>query len=176
MTGSAERVEVAVQLPVAGTYSYAVPLALRGRSLLGHRVLVPFGARAVTGVVISEPSPPSGASPDALGDLWPVVPTTERVFHVTGEATAFVRLYQGTRPAPGPVSISIQVVDERGQPVRAHAETIDSVRFGSTRTAGVSFPLPLSALDPGAYALSIEARRDGQPPVTSRVAFAVRDR
>ena len=131
---------------------------------------------AMSGVVISEPSPPSGASPDALGDLWPVVPTTERVFHVTGEATAFVRLYQGTRPAPGPVSISIQVVDERGRPVRAHAETIDSVRFGSTRTAGVSFPLPLSALDPGAYALSIEARRDGQPPVTSRVAFAVRDR
>jgi hypothetical protein len=133
-------------------------------------------ALAMSGVVISEPSPPAGASPDALRDLWPVAPTTERVFPATGEATAFVRVYQGTRPAPGPVSVSIQVVDERGQAVRDHAETLDSTQFGSTRTAEVSFPLPLSVLGPGSYSLSVEARRDGQPPVNNRVAFAVRNR
>ena len=52
--------EVAVQLPVAGLFSYAVPERMAHRSLLGTRVLVPFGNRGVTGVVVglSETPPP----------------------------------------------------------------------------------------------------------------------
>ncbi len=44
--------DVAVQLPVTGTYCYAIPDRLEGRDLVGHRVLVSFGNRGVTGVVI----------------------------------------------------------------------------------------------------------------------------
>lgn len=44
--------DVAVQLPVLGTYSYRVPERLEGRDLVGYRVLVPFGNRGVTGVVV----------------------------------------------------------------------------------------------------------------------------
>jgi VWFA-related protein len=131
---------------------------------------------AMSGVVMSEPSPPPGAPPGGLGDLWAVVPTTERVFAASGDATASVRIYQGTRPAPGPVAVSMQIVDERGQTVRGHSEALDVARFGSARTADVSFRLPLSSLSPGPYSLDIEATRDGQPPVKTRVAFAVRDR
>jgi primosomal protein N' (replication factor Y) (superfamily II helicase) len=49
-------VEVAVALPVAGTYSYTVPDELRGRVGVGSRVVVPFGARSVTGVVVALPA------------------------------------------------------------------------------------------------------------------------
>jgi primosomal protein N' (replication factor Y) len=47
-------VEVAVQLPVAGTFHYSVPAATAGVRLVGRRVLVPFGSRGVTGLVVAE--------------------------------------------------------------------------------------------------------------------------
>ncbi len=52
-------VDVAVQLPVRGTFRYALPAAL-GAAGVGSRVLVPFGARGVTGVIVR-----TGASPGA---------------------------------------------------------------------------------------------------------------
>jgi primosomal protein N' (replication factor Y) len=45
-------VEVAVGLPVRGTYCYALPPALGASARVGARVLVPFGARGVTGVIV----------------------------------------------------------------------------------------------------------------------------
>ena len=44
--------DVAVQLPVAGTYCYEIPARLRGRVTRGARVMVPFGHRGVAGVVV----------------------------------------------------------------------------------------------------------------------------
>jgi primosomal protein N' (replication factor Y) (superfamily II helicase) len=55
-------VEVAVQLPVRGTFHYSVPSATEGVRLVGRRVLVPFGSRGVTGLVVAE----SEAAPDAV--------------------------------------------------------------------------------------------------------------
>lgn len=46
--------EVAVELPVRGTYSYELPEPYRGRALVGARVIVPFGARRVSGVVVAQ--------------------------------------------------------------------------------------------------------------------------
>ncbi|MCK6550004.1 hypothetical protein L6R52_29490, partial [Myxococcota bacterium] len=43
--------EVAVTLPVDGRFHYAVPPHLEGALEVGHRVLVPFGRRRVTGFV-----------------------------------------------------------------------------------------------------------------------------
>jgi primosomal protein N' (replication factor Y) len=53
--------EVAVTLPVAGRYHYRVPGHLVARTQVGARVLVPFGTRKVTGVVVRAESPlPAG--------------------------------------------------------------------------------------------------------------------
>ncbi len=53
--------EVAVQLPLLGLYHYLIPPRLLERDLIGHRVLVPFGNRGVTGVVVRESdTPPEG--------------------------------------------------------------------------------------------------------------------
>jgi len=47
-------IEVAVPLPVTGTFTYSVPDGLAGRAVVGTRVLVPFGRRKVTGFVVAE--------------------------------------------------------------------------------------------------------------------------
>ncbi|MDF1561555.1 MAG: primosomal protein N' [Deltaproteobacteria bacterium] len=54
-------VEVAVTVPVDGTFTYGVPEHLAGVPLArGQRVLVPFGGRRLTGIVIE----PEGATPE----------------------------------------------------------------------------------------------------------------
>ena len=45
-------VEVAVHAPVFGVFHYAVPSRLRSQAQVGSRVLVPFGRRGITGVVV----------------------------------------------------------------------------------------------------------------------------
>ena len=45
-------VEVAVALPVFGTYTYHLPERLRPQAAAGKRVLVPFGNRRVTGYIL----------------------------------------------------------------------------------------------------------------------------
>jgi primosomal protein N' (replication factor Y) len=47
-------IEVAVPLPVTGTFTYSVPDDLVDRAVVGTRVLVPFGRRKVTGFVVAE--------------------------------------------------------------------------------------------------------------------------
>ena len=54
MNSAAELIEVAVTLPVAGRYHYSVPQHLATRARVGARVLVRFGPRKVTGVVVRE--------------------------------------------------------------------------------------------------------------------------
>ena len=62
--------EVAVTLPVPGRYHYLVPAHLADRELVGARVLVRFGPRKVTGVVVRvDSAPPAGVTPIALSEL-----------------------------------------------------------------------------------------------------------
>ncbi|MFH1090693.1 MAG: hypothetical protein V1742_03895, partial [Pseudomonadota bacterium] len=60
-TGTAA--EVAVSLPVFGTFHYLVPACLAGRIAPGCRVLVPFGNRLLTGYVLSLTSPEESVRP-----------------------------------------------------------------------------------------------------------------
>ncbi|HEU4729444.1 MAG TPA: primosomal protein N' [Kofleriaceae bacterium] len=62
--------EVAVTLPVAGRFHYAVPEELASRVAVGARVLVRFGPRKVTGVVVrTDTAPPPGVSPIPLSEV-----------------------------------------------------------------------------------------------------------
>jgi len=69
--GAAARfAEVAVTLPVPGRFHYVVPAHLAARELVGARVLVRFGPRKVTGVVVrTDTAPPPGITPVALSEL-----------------------------------------------------------------------------------------------------------
>lgn len=68
--------EVAVTLPVAGRFHYVIPEQLAGRELVGARVLVRFGARKVTGVVVRiDTALPPGVAPVALSELLDDAPS-----------------------------------------------------------------------------------------------------
>lgn len=65
--GPPPTVEILVNLPVEGRFHYAVPEHLQGALLPGHRVLVPFGPRRVTGFVVEVDAPlPEGFDPARL--------------------------------------------------------------------------------------------------------------
>lgn len=50
--------EVALPVPLRSTFTYAVPASLDGECLVGRRVVVPFGRRAMIGVGLSESDRP----------------------------------------------------------------------------------------------------------------------
>lgn len=53
--------EVIVTLPVEGRFHYAIPPELAGALVPGHRVIVPFGTRRVTGFISTlDSAPPEG--------------------------------------------------------------------------------------------------------------------
>jgi primosomal protein N' (replication factor Y) len=52
-------VDVVLPVPVDQAYTYGVPAELEGALETGSRVLVPFGSRRLTGVVVGEGDPPS---------------------------------------------------------------------------------------------------------------------
>ena len=49
-----DHVEVAVTLPVTNRFTYRVPPEMASRAVVGSRVLVRFGPRKITGVVVRE--------------------------------------------------------------------------------------------------------------------------
>jgi len=62
--------EVAVTLPVPGRFHYVIPEHLAARALVGARVLVRFGPRKVTGVVVrTDTAPPPGITAVALSKV-----------------------------------------------------------------------------------------------------------
>ncbi len=59
--------EVVVTLPLDGRFHYAVPDELRGALEIGHRVLVPFGRRKITGFVLAlSDAAPEGVTPKPI--------------------------------------------------------------------------------------------------------------
>jgi primosomal protein N' (replication factor Y) len=56
--------EVALPVPLRSAFTYAIPASFAGECLVGRRVVVPFGRRAMVGVCLSESElPPAGAPP-----------------------------------------------------------------------------------------------------------------
>lgn len=60
--------DIAVLLPVFGTYRYQVPERMAERELVGMRVLVPFGNRSVAGVVVDI----TDVAPEGIERILPI--------------------------------------------------------------------------------------------------------
>jgi primosomal protein N' (replication factor Y) len=59
--------EVSLPVPLDQTFTYALPLTLRHRAKVGSRLLVPFGARKLTGVILAlNDDPPQHPAREAL--------------------------------------------------------------------------------------------------------------
>jgi len=75
--------DVAVDLPVEGLFTYAIPQTLESQVTLGKRVLVPFGKRTVTGYVtgVKKESDIEGVKDilDVLDDPWTAQQAIDRL-------------------------------------------------------------------------------------------------
>lgn len=139
--------------------------ALGKSGSLYHDVDVPdFAKEAVSlsGVVLTATPPVTSASMarDKLATLLPVSPTTQREF-LAHQATAFVRVYQGGKASPAPVTVSVSIVDSRDVRVFGATETLGAERFGNARAADYRFELPFGRLKPGPHLLAVEVSRAG---------------
>jgi len=70
-------IEVAVPLPVTGTFTYSVPDGLADRAVVGARVLVPFGRRKVTGFVVAAGVTPAIDGVKDVVDVLDVAPVVD---------------------------------------------------------------------------------------------------
>jgi len=67
--------EVALPVPLRSTFTYAVPSSLDGEPLVGRRVVVPFGRRAMIGVGLAESdAPPDLARIKEIAELMDPLP------------------------------------------------------------------------------------------------------
>ncbi len=70
-------IEVAVPLPVTGTFTYSVPDGMGDRAVVGSRVLVPFGRRKVTGFVVAAGITPEVDGVKDIVDVLDVAPVVD---------------------------------------------------------------------------------------------------
>jgi hypothetical protein len=97
-------------------------------------------------------------TPDKAFDLLPVVPTTRRDFSRSTNLAGFLRVYQGSarNSALSPATVTASVVDRDGKVRLQQLHEFNAAEFGSSRSADAGFVLPLSALEPGEYLLSVQ--------------------
>jgi VWFA-related protein len=129
---------------------------------------------SLSGLVFTvSPAMPMGAM-DGLKGVIPIVPTTQRTFRSTDQASAFVRVYQGGQKPLVRVPLRIQVRNDENLTVLDRQETVEPPSFGAGRTADVNLALPVGRLQPGEYLLTIEATVPQKPGVVKReVRFSI---
>jgi len=67
--------EVALPVPLRSTFTYAIPASLNCEPLVGRRVVVPFGRRAMTGVALAESDrPPAVAGVKEISQVMDALP------------------------------------------------------------------------------------------------------
>ncbi len=62
-------IEVAVPVPIEGTFTYSVPESLSESALPGKRVLAPFGKREIIGYILRETTPDDRYQIKAISDI-----------------------------------------------------------------------------------------------------------
>jgi VWFA-related protein len=128
---------------------------------------------SLSGVVLDSVSAPYSAPKDALVAVMPIVPTTDRDFDIGGQVKTFLRVYQGGKSPVAPVTLTTSILDEHDVKVFSSESTLDSDRFAASRSADVTFVLPLDKLKPGAHVLVFEAA-SGKATARREVVFTVR--
>jgi VWFA-related protein len=143
-----------------GRYELRVAAETRGRA--GSVFLdldVPNVTRerlSLSGLVVGGPARGEADTPATPLDL-PVRPALSRTFRPVDRIAAFLRVYQGGRSTPKPVSVRTTIVDEAGVMVVDRTTDVGPERFGPDRAADVLYDLPLDSLRTGEYLLTIEA-------------------
>jgi VWFA-related protein len=140
----------------------AVPLALSGVALDESgavRVTPTESARLISAV--------------GSGLPFPVAPVTTRNFPSSARVTSFLEIYQGPKPTPQPVLMTVSIRDGGDRVVFTQTDAMEIGRFDASHRAQYRFVLPLATIPPGEYLLTFDAKAS---PVTAHrdVRFTVR--
>lgn len=128
---------------------------------------------SLSGLVMTANPARQIAPSDALRNVIPVVPTSQRVFPAGTQASAFVRVYQGGRKPMTDVPFWIEIRNEDDHIVLERRDDIRNDAFGAgTRAADVNVALPLSRLTRGSYLLTVGVGEKAE--VRRNVRFEVR--
>lgn len=163
--GFAEIVEVALPVPLASTFHYEVPPGLRGRARPGCRVLVPFGGRHLTGVVLRLGSdPPRGTRLRAVTRVLDPEPVL---------APNWLRiLEQAARDVFCPVGIALASALPAGSAPRVSRGVELTARGREALERGVlraELQAPVAALQAGPKSLAAWKRAGGSPAAVRRL-------
>ena len=142
-------------------------------------VIVPeFGkdTLSLSGLVVAAEPTLIAAPKDAFASIVPVVPTTKRDFDRSDRGSAFVRIYTAEarrEQAVNRVVVTARVTNAANAVVATRADEITADRFTPSHAADYTYELPLAALAPGPYLLTIDVAAAGH---TARrdVRFSVR--
>ena len=114
---------------------------------------------SLSGIVMNDPRAPAATPLEALGGLTTHTPTTRRDFTSPDDVTALVRVYQ--KHVNEPVAMVFHIVDGNGRTQIIEQATLPADRFRENGSTNVTVALPVATLDPGAYALRVEATSRG---------------
>lgn len=129
-------------------------------------------ALAMSGLAVAARDRSTVSGADALDDLLPLVPTTNRDFTVSDVLTGFVRIYQAGEPAA--VAVTAEVFNAVDEKELDDTRTIEAAVFDAAGSAAVQFDVPLAGLAPGPHLLSVTARLPGGRTARRDVVFRVR--
>ena len=122
-------------------------------------VSVPAFAQApisLSGIAIERSA---GGGETAAGANTEVSPITERTFARAEHVRAAFEVYQGTQRSDAivPVSVRLTIADAHGKTVHEESVALTAQSF-QARRARLRLAVPLERLEPGVYALRLEAR------------------
>jgi VWFA-related protein len=126
---------------------------------------------SLSGVMISSAPAPVAAPKDAFATIVPVVPTSQRQFGRADRATAFVRIYTGGRQPENGVAVIARVTDAHGVDVVTRNDQV-SARAFRAGAADYTYELPLGAVRPGNFLLTVDAKL-GAVSATRHIRFSL---
>ena len=137
---------------------------------------VPDVARApvaLSGIVLGNLPPSEMPRADALASVLPIVPTSARAFSTSQAIVVFFNVFQSST-ASQPLSLRVQILDRRDQPIVNRAETLPVDAFAAGRGIAQQFALPLGDLTTGPYLLHVTATHASGTTARREVPFVVR--
>jgi hypothetical protein len=106
--------------------------------------------------VMMRPAPASGP-PKAFAKFLPEVPTTVREFYGDDHVAGLIRVSEKAASPAVPVTLMLHLANAQGATVQEGTELIPAAAFGTTHTADHTFEIPVAALPPGEYLLTVKA-------------------
>ncbi len=127
---------------------------------------------AMSGIALTASPGVLAAPKDALRDVLPILPTTQRVIDSAEYVTAFAQIYQKHRRDPRPVTVDMRVLAEDRSVVMQKQTAYSASDFGDDKSVDYRVALPLENWQAGRFVLILEVS-DNATSIRRAVPFRV---